>query len=77
MQRPQQDTQIPLRYRQTLPPQSIIANNESKRRRIDSIIVDQNNVDQALAVIISTLEYNNKEPTLILIELSYFKANYV
>jgi hypothetical protein len=77
MQRPRRDTQIPLRYRQTSPPQSIIANNEPKRRGIGPITVDRNNVDQALAVIAPASECNDEGPTLIPTELPYFKANYV
>jgi hypothetical protein len=69
MLRPRRDTQIPLRYRSSSPPQLSRDYNEPKRRRIDLERVDRNDVDQVLAVIAPALECNGEVPTLIATEL--------
>jgi hypothetical protein len=77
MLRPQRNTQIPLRYRQSSPPRFSKINNQTKRRRIDPKNVDRNNVDLALAVVAPAPECSDKPPTLVSTELPQFKANYV
>jgi hypothetical protein len=51
MLRPQRNTQIPLRYRESSPPRIHRNNGHRKRPKIDPANVDRNNVDQALTVI--------------------------
>ena len=77
MLRPHWDIQIPLKHRESSPPQLYKDQNRSKRRRIDPEKVDRNDVDQALAVIAAAPECGNEPPTLIPTELPHFKANYV
>jgi hypothetical protein len=77
MIRPRRDTQLPSRYREPSPPRLFQTNKQPKRRRIDPVSVDRNDVDQALAVIKPAPECANGLPTFISIELSYFEANYV
>ena len=69
MLRPQRNTQIPLRYRESSPLRLQKGNNEQKRRKIDPKNVDQNNVDQALAVIAPASECTAEAPKLISTEL--------
>ncbi|KAF7502948.1 hypothetical protein GJ744_004794 [Endocarpon pusillum] len=76
MPRPQRNTQIPLRYRDSSPPPTQRSNNQAKRPKNDSKIVDRNQVDQALAVIEAT-EGADEPSTPISTELPQFKANYV
>jgi hypothetical protein len=77
MIRPRRDTQVPLRYRESSPPQSSRINNQPKRRRIDPRNIDRNDVDLALAVIAPAPECSDEPPTLIPTELPHFNANYV
>ena len=77
MTRPQRTIQIPLRYRSKSPPRFEQANKQPKRRRIDPVAIDRNNVDQALAVIEPAPECTEELPTLLSTELSQFEANYV
>jgi Transposase IS4 len=77
MIRPRRDTQLPSRYREPLSPRLFQTTNQPKRRRIDPIKVDRNDVDQALAVIEPAPESADGLPTFISTELPYFKANYV
>ena len=77
MIRPRRDTQLPSRYRESSPPRLSQTNNQSKRRRIDPVRVDRNDVDQALAVIEPAPECADGLPTFISTELPYFAANYV
>jgi hypothetical protein len=77
MQRPRRDTQVPLRYRLNSPLRLSPKKNEPKRRRIDPITIDRNDPDQALAVIAPASECGDEPLTFILIELLYFKTNYV
>jgi hypothetical protein len=77
MLRPRRDIQLPLRFRESSSLQLSQSNNQLKRRRIGPEKVDQNDVDQALAVIVATPECTDELPTLILIELPQFMANYV
>lgn len=77
MLRPRRDIQISLRHKKSSSPRFSQNNNRSKRRRIDPKIVDQNNVDLALAVIAPAPECTDESPTLISTELSHFDANYV
>jgi hypothetical protein len=70
MQRPQRNIQIPLRYRSSSPPRLQQINSRPKRRRIDPLNINRNDVDQALVVIAPAPEYTNEPPILILIELS-------
>ena len=77
MTRPQRNIQIPLRYRSKSPPRFEQANKQPKRRRIDPVTIDRNNVDQALAVIEPVPECIKELPTLLSTELSQFEANYV
>jgi Transposase IS4 len=77
MLRPRRDTQIPLRYRTSSPPQFSRINRPLKRPKIDPENIDRNNVDQALAVIFPAPECVDEPPSLIPTELPHFKANYV
>ena len=77
MLRPQRNAQIPLRYRESSPPRLQQINNHQKRRRIGLKTVDQNDVDQALAVIEPAPESTDESPILISTELPQFEANYV
>jgi len=76
MERPRRNTQIPLRYRETLPPQFSRINSQPKQSQIDPRTVDRNDVELALAVIVPAPECSNEPPTLISTELSQFNANY-
>ena len=77
MPRPQRITQIPLRYRDSSPPQIYRNNDQRKRPRIDPKNVDRNNVNQALAVIAPPPECADEPPILISTELPQFETNYV
>jgi hypothetical protein len=77
MQRPRREIQLPTRYREPSPPRFSQINNHPKRRRIDPVEVDRNDVDQALAVITAALEEGIELPTFILTELPQYTANYV
>jgi hypothetical protein len=77
MQRPQRNIQIPLRCRSSSPPRLQQINSRPKRRRIDPLNIDQNDVDQALIVIAPALEYTDESPILISTELPQFNAKYV
>ena len=77
MIRPQRNIQIPLRYRSNSFSQFEQVNKQSKRRRIDLVTIDRNNVDQILIVIKSVSEYIKKLSILISIKLFQFKVNYV
>ena len=77
MTRPQRTIQIPLRYRSNSPPRFKQANKQPKRRRIDPVAIDQNNVNQALTVIKSAPECTEELSTLLSTELPQFEANYV
>ena len=77
MLRPQRHTRIPLRYRDSSPPQILQNNNQRKRRRIDPEKIDRNNVDQALTMIAPASECTDESPTLISIELPHFEINYI
>jgi hypothetical protein len=77
MLRPHRDIQVPSKYRGPSLSRLSQINSQSKRCRIHPKKVDRNDVDQALAVIVPTLECSNKLPTLILTELPQFAANYI
>jgi hypothetical protein len=77
MLRPRRDTQLPSRFREPSLPRLSQPSKQPKRRRIDPEKIDQNDVDQVLAVIVAAPECTNELPTLILIELPHFKANYI
>ena len=77
MLRPQRNIQIPLRYRSNSPPRFEQAHKQPKRRRIDPVTIDRNNVDQALTVIEAASEYTDELSTLLSTKLSQFKINYV
>jgi hypothetical protein len=77
MLRPQRSIRIPLKRRSSSPPQFEQNSKQSKRCRIDPKTVDQNDVNQALVVLVAALEYSEVPPTLVSTELPYFKANYV
>ena len=80
MQRPQRNTQIPLRYRDNSPPPTYRNNNQPKRPKNGSKIVDRNQVDQALTVIEATpksAEGADESSVSISTELPHFEANYV
>jgi hypothetical protein len=77
MLRPRRDIQLPSRYREPSPSQLSQINSQPKRRRIHPEKVDRNDVDQALVVIAAALECFDELPTLILIELPQFMANYI
>jgi hypothetical protein len=69
MLRPQRNAQIPLRYRESSPPQSSKIKNQPKQRRIDLETIDRNDVDQALAVIEPASECDKEGPILDSTEL--------
>ncbi len=77
MLRPQRTIQIPLRYRSNSPPRLDQAIKKPKRRKIDPVTIDRNNVDQALAVIAPAPECTDELSTFIPTELPQFEANYV
>ncbi|KAF7512933.1 hypothetical protein GJ744_012036 [Endocarpon pusillum] len=77
MLRPQRNTQIPLRYRDSSPPRTYRNNNQPKQAKNGSKNVDRNQVDQALAVIEAAPEGADEPSTSISIELPHFEANYV
>ena len=77
MTRPQRNIQISLRYRSNSPPRFEKANKQPKRRRIDPVTIDRNNVDQALTVIEPASECTEELSILLSTELPQFKVNYV
>jgi hypothetical protein len=77
MLRPQRSIRIPLRYRSSSSPRFEQNSKQPKRRRINPKTVDRNDINQILAVLIAAPEYSEALPISVLIELSYFKANYI
>jgi hypothetical protein len=69
MLRPRRDIRLPSRHRESSPSRLFQTNNQPKRRRIDPEKVDQNDVDQALTVIVAASECSNELSTLISTEL--------
>jgi hypothetical protein len=77
MQRPRREIQLPTKCREPSPLRFSQINNHPKRRRIDPVEVDRNDVDQALAVITAAPEEGIELPTFIPTEVPQYMANYV
>ena len=80
MQRPQRNTQIPLRYRDESPPSTYRNNNQPKGPKNGSKIVDRNQIDQALTVIEAvskSVQDTDEFSVSISTELLHFETNYV
>lgn len=52
-------------------------NNQQKQYRIDSVVIDRNDIDQILIIITSISEYINRLFILILTELFQFGTKYI